>query len=70
MEALNKLLSRAKELELFKGLKVSRYDHIEKIMHIFFADNTSVPVNQKREQCSTSDTSYYVPKRFQDLLLT
>lgn len=40
MEALNRMLIRARELDLFKGLKVGLGKHTEEITCLFFADNT------------------------------
>lgn len=40
MEVLNKILLRARELELFKILKVNEGELIEEVTHLFFADDT------------------------------
>lgn len=40
MEVLNKMLRRATELELFRGLKVGAGEHTEEVTHLLFADDT------------------------------
>lgn len=42
MEALNMMLLRTRELELFKSLKVGRDDHMDEVTNLFFADNTLI----------------------------
>lgn len=40
MKALNKMLLGARELDLFKCLKVGVGEHTEEKIHIFFANDT------------------------------
>lgn len=42
MEALNKLLLRVRELELFKCLNVDMDYHMEEVAHLFFMDDNLV----------------------------
>lgn len=42
MEVLNNFLQRARELELFKGLKVIGGKHTEEVIYLFFVDDTLV----------------------------
>lgn len=42
METLNTSTSRAKEEELFRGLKVGAREQVKEITHLFFVDDTVV----------------------------
>lgn len=42
MEAFDTILLRNKELGLFKDLKVGEGEHMEKVTHLFFTNDTLV----------------------------
>lgn len=47
MEALNGLLSRAKEMNLLRGVSVGSRNNAIEVSHIFFADDTLIFLSSK-----------------------
>lgn len=48
IEALNKILSRTRELQIFKGLKMGDAEHAVGMTHLFIFYNTYFSVNKMR----------------------
>lgn len=53
IEVLNKFLLKAKELDLFKGLKVGKREKSEDVSHLFFMDDTLVFCKPNERSLST-----------------